>query len=161
MRWIKEWFRRRYENRISLPYGRLQFLGNFAFIQMGPDEYVDINAPSKRIVTDVRLTATGARPVLTFRYWPAGMQWRADMPAVSVIVEEKRTLIKFCDSTLPSLEGIFSEDPDLKDGWQVADGRAVIGEIVSLLDMMFLGFAFYQPLRAEHKKKKTPDAEKT
>lgn len=148
MGWIKNWFRKRYENEVSLPYGILKFLGNFVMLQMGPEEYLDITAPSRRIVTNIRITPNGARPMLSYRYWPVGWEWREDLPAVQVIIEEKRILFK-CpqDTSIPN-------DPL----WEV--GHLEHPVIAPLRDL-FLGFAFYQPMRAEHKKKKEVDAEKT
>lgn len=86
--------------------------------------------------------------MLSYRYWPVGWEWREDLPAVQVIIEEKRILFK-CpqDTSIPN-------DPL----WEV--GHLEHPVIAPLRDL-FLGFAFYQPMRAEHKKKKEVDAEKT
>lgn len=138
MGWITEMLRKWYENRVSVKYGYLKLLGNVAMLQMSPGEYLDITSPNKRIVTDIRVSVTGVRPMLIYRYWPKGAAWETDFPVTKVILEEKR--ISVCNEN---------------DVWFVAGED---DERVAALRDMFLSFAFYQPLRAEHKKKKV-DAE--
>lgn len=151
MSWLKNKVRTWYERQINLDHGRLMFLGNVATLQLGPEEYIDINPCSKHIVSSIRITATGARPVLAFTHWPKGMEWREEMPIVRVIIEEKRTLIRLastpCEADSPT---------DAKAGWFVPQPN---DPILPLLNDLFHAFAFYQPLRAEHKRKFDAKAE--
>lgn len=139
MRWFWVWLRKWYESRINLRNGYLCFLANVAFIQLTHEEYVDLNAPSKFTGT-VRVTSQGMRPVLTFKFWPTGEEWKKTLPFVSVIIEEKRLLAR----NVPVKKG----DPEGE--WEtvtIEDPR------VAPLEPLFHAFAFYQPLRADHKKK--------
>lgn len=137
MRWIKTWFRKRYEARVNLRFGYLQFLGNFASLQLTPEEYVDLNSPSKR-TGDIRITSNDARPMLAFKYWPPGKDWSEDLPVVRLILEEKRIMLSEQESEAPAI-------------W---DNVELTHPIVNELKDLFLAFAFFPSMRPEHKKKK-------
>lgn len=156
------WFRSWYEQQLSLPFGINQFLANFAFIQLTPHEYVELNPPSSHCGT-LRLTSKDARPVVTFKYWPPGAEYK-EFSNVQVILEEgsrqtrnfrfqvreevpqmKVTSVDAKEKTV-TLEGI---GPSWTD-WEIATLK---DHRIEVLRDLFLGFAFYAPMRAEHKKK--------
>lgn len=136
---LKGWVQREFL-RQNLAYARLQFLANFAVIQMTTLEYLDLSPASKR-TGDVRVTSSGMRPVLTFKYWPVGAEYGPTLPTVQIIVEERRLLVK--DSAQPDRDWVLANNshPYVKE-----------------LDSFFLSFRFHHAMRAEHKKKRETDA---
>lgn len=137
MRFIKNWFRKFYENRISIRHGYMQFLGNVAYIQISHEEYITLNPSSKR-TGDIKVTTSGSRPVLNYKFWPPNVVYSESLPEVTLILEEDR---------------ISVEEPH--GSWTIVDRK---DPRVAALDDLFLSFAFYQPMRVEHKKKKETDA---
>jgi hypothetical protein len=130
-------FRTFYENRIQLPYGIRQFLANVAFLQLGPEESVMLNPPSA-YCGDVLLTTVGARPHLLYPVWLPGMDYnKATMPKVKVLVED-RGIFQVKDAETPQAD------------WELV---TIKDPRISPLKDLFLGFAFYTPLRAEMKQK--------
>lgn len=127
-------FRETYENRIQVNYGIMQFLANFAFIQISNEESITLNPPSA-YGSDIVVTTSGSRPVLTYRYWPKGKVYDTGLPSVEVIVEKS---------------GFFQvREAGSDQDWEIV---RLTDERIAPLKDMFLGFAFYPPLRAEWKK---------
>lgn len=133
---IHIFFRKYYENRINLPFGIASFVGNVAFIQLDKTEYLTINAPS-RLLSDITIMTHDMRPLLRFSYWPKNQNWAEDYkpPIIECIVEIGRGI---------QVREVGSSDWELVT---IEDPR------VEQLKDLFLSFAFYQPLRAEHKRK--------
>lgn len=129
-------FREVYENRIQVKFGIHQFLNNVAFIQLSNEEQLTL-PPASSYGYEITLTTVGLRPLLRYRYWPKGMEFKGDLPEVEVIVE-KNCLFQ----VRPAGQNIEWELVDLTD------------ERVAVLKDLFLGFAFYPPLRPEWKVKK-------
>lgn len=130
-------FRKYYEARISLPYGIAQFIGNVAQIQLNTREYLVLNPPSKYL-GDIRVTTFDSRPLLTYKWWPNGAEWKEQMPEVECIVELRGFQIRDLGKNEWEIMKDF-EDPRL----------------VHLKDL-FLSFAFYPSLREEHKRAINP-----
>lgn len=136
LRQIYAFFRRKlrsfYESEISLPHGVLQFFANFAFIQLTTDEYVDLSPCSKH-TGDIRITSKDGRPKLTYKYWPPNFEYKEDMPVLSLIIEERRLI--------------------LKDGDKEWDAVDIDDPRVVPLHGIFHACSFHWPMRAEHKRK--------
>lgn len=124
-----------YENRINLPFGIASFIGNIAFVQLNRTEFLTINSPSKRL-SDLTVTTHDMRPLLRYSYWPKEQNWQEGYkpPVIETIVEIRGFQVRELGASDWDLVTI--EDPRVE---QLKD--------------MFLGFAFYQPLRAGHKQK--------
>ena len=144
------WFRSWYEQQLSLPFGINQFLANFAFIQLTPHEYVELNPPSSHCGT-LRLTSKDARPVVTFKYWPPGAEYK-EFSNVQVILEEGSRQTRNFRFQVRQEAKAFSEKgvETIWTDWEVATLK---DHRIEVLRDLFLGFAFYAPMRAEHKKK--------
>lgn len=134
-------FRVYYENRISLKFGIAQFLGNVAFLQIGPDEYLEL-PPCEPGMGKITVTTTGIRPKLRYTYWPKGMAHKEKMPEVEVIVELRGFQVR-------NLDGSQTDDCEASE-WDLV---GIDDERVAPLKNLFLGFAFYLPLQESHKLK--------
>lgn len=141
--WVRKLFLRK--RPIDAEFGVLKFIQNFAAIQVVQGESVTLNPPSGR-VSDVTVVAAGGRPKLTYKYWPKRFEYREEMPVVNVILEQDRIL----------LQG----ESGAQDDWSVV---TINDSRIKPLHPMFDAFAFYMPMRAEHKlaTKKDADAQKT
>lgn len=127
---INRVFRIYYENLISLPFGVARFMGNVAFIQLNSREYVDL-CPVPRVV-NLWVTVSGTRPVLYYSVYRKSLdQWAP----VQVVVEQRGFNLK--------PQGAADET------WELVD---INHECLEPLKDIFLAFAFYAPLRADHKK---------
>lgn len=119
---------------------------------------MELSAPSKNSGL-INVTANDARPMLTYKYWPKGMEWREEMPLISVILEERRILrqINVTPVTGQAAVGLvvpLDKDTDFGDDWVPIE---IDDPWIQPLHPMFQAFAFYQPMRPEHKRK-APDA---
>lgn len=130
IRFFPDTLQQLYEELISLPHGIAQFIGNVASIQLTKLQYLVLTSPSKHL-GDLYLTTYDSRPLLRYKWWPKGMEWKEDMPECEVIVE---------------LRGMQVRDLG-KEEWELVD---MSDERLMHLRDLFLGFAFYQPLRKEH-----------
>ncbi len=124
------------ETQLSLPYGVAQFIGNVAYVQITPEEAITLRSPSLRL-SDIVVTAKDMRPLLTYRYWPKGMTWQAEMPLVQAIVEINKGKVRLQVRS--------------NDEWESV---GITDERVAPLRDLFLSFSFYQPIRKEHKVRK-------
>lgn len=138
---VLNWFRIRYEDRISLKWGIRQFIANVAFIQLNSREYIDLN-PASEYIGMIRLTTSDMRPMLTYKYWPQGTTWGLDMPIVDTIVEERGFQVRTRKRVNANTDEVITSDLEVVDS---ADPR------VRVLKDLFLSFAFYPTLRAEWK----------
>lgn len=136
--YLNNWARARYETKIlNYRYGAAQFVANFAFIQMGPQEHLWLTSPSKRL-GDLRVSAIDSRPLLTYKLWPGGMEWSESLPVIECIVELRQFQVR------------FKGDAD----WQLIPFDEMhLNEQVKYLLPLFQAYCFYPYLmRAEHKK---------
>ncbi len=130
------WFRKRYEARVSLPFGISQFIANVAFIQLSKEEYIDLNPCSSAIGT-IRVTTTDMRPMLTYKYWREGMEWTESLPMIQVIVEQRGFQLRELGAKTASEWELVT----------IEDAR------VAVLKDLFLAWAFYAGLRPDWKHK--------
>lgn len=110
-------------------------MGNVAFIQLSPLEFVNMAAVPR--AASLWLTVAGARPVLNYQAWIPDPEndTMGEWKPVKVIVERTGFQVAAGDLAEPVWETVDITDPR-----------------VSPLRDVFLGFAFYASLLAEHKK---------
>ena len=157
MKRFRIWFRSWYESQLSLPYGITQFLANFAFIQLTPHEYVELNPPSSHCGT-LRLTSKDARPVVSFKYWPPGEEFSDRFNQVQVILEMGSRQTKNFRFQVREERAAFGAKEDgsgvaavpVWTDWEVATLK---DHRIEVLKDLFLGFAFFPYMRTEHKRK--------
>ena len=135
MNWLSNWFRRTDSKAQTLRRGYLNLLSNVALIQMSPEERVMLSSPSKR-TGDVTVTVSGMRPTLGFTYWPPGVAWSEALPVVSLILEPERISKRVGDGNVELWSIVTMDDPAVRE-----------------LNSLFMAFAYYQPIRADHKRK--------
>lgn len=131
---INRAFRKHYENRISLPYGMARFISNVAFIQLTHEQFVSL-MPCMGIA-DLWVTTVGLRPVLHYKVF------LEDWVQCECIIEERGLQVR---EEIEPLEG----EPQQWTDWEMV---SIDDKRVEKLKDMFLGFAFYTPLLAEHKR---------
>jgi hypothetical protein len=130
---INRLFRIYYENRISLPYGMARFMSNVAFIQLNAREFVEL-APCNGF-GNPWVTVSGMRPLINYSVFVDGSSRMGDWMPMQAIVESRGVQVRAQGSDDTAWELVKFDDPR-----------------VAPLKDMFLGFAFYAPLLASHKK---------
>ena len=153
------WFRKRYENRISLPYGITRFISNIAFVQLTHEEMIDL-APLPRFA-GAWVTTTGMRPVINYGVFTTewiyvqliveldrGFQIHEELPESKkerLVIEQANSLANNPQDMKPVPKPKFGTDD-----WEMA---TIDDPRVEPLKDMFLGFAFYAPFTASMKKR--------
>ncbi len=130
---FKDKFRNAYESQINIQYGIHQFIANCAFVQLEKSEHLILSSPSPYL-GEVTVSTHDMRPMLTYKYWPKNMEFREEMPKVQCIIELRGLQVRSVGDT----------------DWQLV---TMEDERVKHLKDLFLAFAFYPSLRAEHKRK--------
>lgn len=135
------------------------FLSSFARIQMGPAESCTVLGHPA--YGEVELSASGARPVLRYWYWPKKMDYHPAMPQIKAVVGANT--IQIAQETQPSLDARRkwfdtpapqgkTPPPEFEQDWNVVS----IDDIrLTPIKPLLLSFQHHQWLHHSYKRKKT------
>lgn len=143
LRFFRQYFRSWYEKSLNLDYGINMFLVNFAFIQVTPEEEIELNSPSP-FTGQIVVSSSDMRPVLTYKLWPMGAEFK-DFERVQLIIEKAEKGFRFQTRKEVKVDG-----ESQWSGWEITSQSE---HEVAVLKDLFYGFAFHQPMQAAHKRK--------